>query len=81
MQDFLVAIGLVLAIEGLVFAAVPRTAKRLAASALDAPDSSSCSHESIHEAASALAAPEGMLRIAGVICAVLGVLIVWLVRG
>ena len=37
MQDFLVAIGLVLAIEGLVVAAVPRTAKRFAASALEAP--------------------------------------------
>ena len=61
MQDFLVAIGLVLAIEGLIFAAIPRTAKRLAASALEAP--------------------EGTLRIAGVICALLGVLIVWLVRG
>jgi uncharacterized protein YjeT (DUF2065 family) len=61
MRDFIVAIGLVLAIEGLVFAAVPRAAKRLAASALEAP--------------------EATLRITGVVCAVLGVLIVWLVRG
>jgi uncharacterized protein YjeT (DUF2065 family) len=61
MQDFLVAIGLVLAIEGLIFAAVPRTAKRLAASTLEAP--------------------EGVLRIAGVVSAVLGVIIVWSIRG
>jgi uncharacterized protein len=61
MRDFLVAIGLVLAIEGLIFAAIPGTAKRLAASALEAPD--------------------GALRIAGVVSAVLGVLIVWLIRG
>jgi uncharacterized protein YjeT (DUF2065 family) len=60
-SDFLVAIGLVLAIEGLIFAAIPGTAKRLAASALEAP--------------------EGTLRIAGVACALLGVLIVWSVRG
>jgi len=61
MRDFLVAIGLVLAIEGLMFAALPGTAKRLAASALEAPD--------------------GALRIAGVLSALLGVLIVWSIRG
>lgn len=61
MRDLVVAIGLMLALEGLVFAAVPGTAKRLAESAL--------------------AAPEGMLRITGVVCAVVGVLIVWSVRG
>jgi len=61
MADLVVAIGLVLVIEGLVFAAVPRTAKRIAASALEAP--------------------EGALRISGIVCAILGVLIVWLVRG
>jgi uncharacterized protein YjeT (DUF2065 family) len=61
MSDFMVAIGLVLAIEGLVFAAFPGAAKRLAANALQTPDSS--------------------LRIAGVVSAVLGVTIVWLVRG
>ena len=60
MRDLVVALGLMLAIEGLVFAAVPGTAKRLAESAL--------------------AAPEGLLRITGVLCAALGVLIVWLVR-
>ena len=61
MADFVVAIGLVLVIEGLVFAAVPHLAKRLAASALEAPETA--------------------LRMSGVVCAILGVLIVWLVRG
>ena len=35
MSEFVVAIGLVLVIEGLLFAAFPRAAKRLAASALE----------------------------------------------
>jgi uncharacterized protein YjeT (DUF2065 family) len=61
MQDFLVAIGLVLAIEGLIFAALPGAAKRLAATALETP--------------------EGSLRIAGIVSALLGVLVIWLVRG
>jgi uncharacterized protein YjeT (DUF2065 family) len=61
MQDFLVAIGLVLAVEGLIFAALPTAAKRLAAAALETP--------------------EGQLRIAGIISALLGVLVIWLVRG
>jgi len=56
-----VAIGLVLAIEGLIFAAVPGVAKRLAATALETP--------------------EGSLRIAGIVSALLGVLLIWLVRG
>jgi len=61
MRDFLVAIGLVLAIEGLIFAALPGVAKRLAASALEAP--------------------EGSLRIAGIVSALLGVVMIWFVRG
>jgi uncharacterized protein YjeT (DUF2065 family) len=61
MSEFVVAIGLVLAIEGLTFAAFPGVAKRLATSALETP--------------------EGTLRIAGVASAILGVLLVWLVRG
>jgi uncharacterized protein YjeT (DUF2065 family) len=40
MADLVVAIGLVLVIEGLVFAAIPGTAKRLAASALETPEGS-----------------------------------------
>ena len=61
MAQFLVAIGLVLVIEGLLFAAFPRMAKRLAASALESPDMS--------------------LRVAGIASAVLGVVLIWLVRG
>ena len=61
MSDFVVAIGLVLAIEGLIFAAFPQAAKRLAANAL--------------------ASPDGSLRIAGVVAAILGVALIWLVRG
>lgn len=61
MSDFIVAIGLVLAIEGLVFAAFPVAAKRLAANALETPDV--------------------LLRIAGVVSASVGVLIVWMIRG
>ena len=61
MSDFVVAIGLVLAIEGLIFAAFPGAAKRLAANALESPENS--------------------LRIAGVVSAILGIIIVWLVRG
>lgn len=61
MSDFIVAIGMVLAIEGLIFAAFPRTAKRLAANALESPENS--------------------LRIAGVVSAFLGVLLIWLMRG
>ena len=61
MSDFVVAIGLVLAIEGLIFAAFPRAAKILAANALESPESS--------------------LRFAGVVSAVVGIFVVWLVRG
>jgi uncharacterized protein YjeT (DUF2065 family) len=38
MSDFIVAIGLVLVIEGLIFAAFPKAAKRLAENALAAPE-------------------------------------------
>jgi uncharacterized protein YjeT (DUF2065 family) len=61
MTDFLVALGLVFVIEGLVFAALPGTAKRAMASMLETPDPT--------------------LRAVGVVSAVLGVLIIWLVRG
>ena len=61
MAQFIVAIGLVLVIEGLFFAAFPGAAKRLAATALDSPETS--------------------LRIAGIVSAVLGVILIWLVRG
>ncbi|MGA3308866.1 MAG: DUF2065 domain-containing protein [Xanthobacteraceae bacterium] len=60
MSDFLAAIGLFFAIEGIVLAALPLGAKRAMAAALDMPDS--------------------RLRIAGLVSALVGVLIVWLVR-
>jgi uncharacterized protein len=61
MSEFLVAIGLVLVIEGLVFAGFPAVAKRLATSALESPDMS--------------------LRIAGILSAVICLVLIWLVRG
>jgi uncharacterized protein len=61
MSEFIVAIGLVLVIEGLVFAGFPAAAKRLAASAVESPEMS--------------------LRIAGIGSAVIGLLLIWLVRG
>jgi hypothetical protein len=51
----------VLVIEGLIFAAFPGAAKRMAASAL--------------------ATPEASLRTAGVVSALIGVVVVWLMRG
>ncbi len=61
MGEFVVALGLVFVIEGLIFAAFPGLAKRLAASALESPDTS--------------------LRIAGIVSAILGVVLIWLIRG
>jgi uncharacterized protein YjeT (DUF2065 family) len=61
MAEFIVAIGLVLVIEGLLFAAFPRAAKRLAASALESPEMS--------------------LRVAGIISAALGIVLIWFMRG
>jgi uncharacterized protein YjeT (DUF2065 family) len=61
MSDFLVALGLVLVFEGLVFAASPGGAKRAMANVLETPDPT--------------------LRVIGLVSAVLGVFVVWLVRG
>ncbi len=61
MAEFIVAIGLVFVIEGLIFAAFPRAAKRLAASAIESPETS--------------------LRVAGIVSAVFGVVLIWLMRG
>jgi uncharacterized protein len=60
MSDLVAAIGLVFAIEGIIFAAFPLSAKRAMTAALDIPD--------------------GRLRITGLAAAIVGVLIVWLVR-
>jgi uncharacterized protein YjeT (DUF2065 family) len=61
MSDFIVAIGMVLAIEGILFAAIPGTAKRMAAHAAESPELS--------------------LRTAGLISALIGVVLIWLIRG
>jgi uncharacterized protein YjeT (DUF2065 family) len=61
MSDFIVALGLVFVIEGLIFAASPSAAKKAMASVLETPD--------------------GPLRVVGVASAVVGVILVWLVRG
>ncbi len=60
MSDFLAAIGLFFAIEGVLFAAFPLSAKRALAAAFDMPDA--------------------RLRIVGLVSALVGVVIVWLVR-
>ena len=61
MADFVVALGLVLVIEGLTFAAFPGPAKRALAAVTETSD--------------------GSLRLAGLVSAVLGVLVVWALRG
>jgi uncharacterized protein YjeT (DUF2065 family) len=60
-DDLLVAVGLVLVIEGVVYGGFPALAKRLAVEVLSMP--------------------ENRLRTAGMIAMVVGVAIVWLVRG
>lgn len=61
MADFIVALGLVLVIEGLMFAVSPSAAKNAMAHVLETP--------------------EGPLRVVGIASAVLGVIVVWFVRG
>jgi len=61
MSDFIVALGLVFVIEGLIFAVSPSAAKNAMAHVLETPD--------------------GPLRIVGIVSAVLGVALVWFVRG
>ena len=61
MADFLIAIGLVLVIEGLILAAGPAHAKRVITAILETPD--------------------GTLRAMGLGTAVVGLFLVWLVRG
>jgi uncharacterized protein YjeT (DUF2065 family) len=61
MRDFLVAVGLVFVLEGIVFAAFPEMAKRAMESVLHLPDQ--------------------MLRLVGIISAVIGVALVWIIRG
>ncbi len=61
MSDFLVALGLVFVIEGIVFAAFPDAAKRAVTAMLETPDT--------------------VLRVVGLASAVLGLALVWLIRG
>jgi len=61
MSDFIVALGLVFVIEGLVFCAFPATAKR--------------AMESVQQT------QDGSLRIVGIVSAVLGLLLIWAIRG
>jgi uncharacterized protein YjeT (DUF2065 family) len=61
MGDLVVALGLVLVIEGLTFAAFPGVAKR----ALEMM----------------LATPETSLRLTGLASAVIGLALVWIMRG
>jgi uncharacterized protein YjeT (DUF2065 family) len=61
MADFIVALGLVFVIEGLIFAVSPQSAKNAMAHVLETAD--------------------GPLRVVGIVSAVLGVIMVWFVRG
>ena len=61
MSDFLIALGLVFAIEGMAFAAFPATVKRAMTHVMETPDAA--------------------LRIVGIASALLGVGLIWLVRG
>ena len=61
MLDFLVALGLLFAIEGLLFAAFPGVTKRAMAHVIEAPDSA--------------------LRVVGIVSAVIGIVLIWAVRG
>lgn len=61
MSDFVVALGLVFVLEGLLFAAFPDWTKRAMTSVIEAPDA--------------------WLRIVGIASAVIGVVVIWVVRG
>ena len=61
MSDLLVAIGLVFAIEGILFAAFPAMVRRAMLHVVETPDAT--------------------LRLVGIGSAVIGVILVWLVRG
>ena len=61
MYDLIVALGLVLVIEGLMLAAVPGAVRRATEAIAQTPDTP--------------------LRLAGLVGAIVGLVIVWLVRG
>jgi len=61
MSDFVVALGLVLVIEGLLFLALPGMARQAMAQMMEAPP--------------------GALRITGLVSALIGLAVIWLIRG
>ncbi len=61
MLDFVVALGLVFVLEGLVFAAFPEQAKRAMENVVQTPST--------------------MLRMVGLASAILGLVLIWLIRG
>jgi len=61
MSDFIVALGLVFVIEGLIFAVSPASAKNAMAHVLETADQP--------------------LRVVGIVSAIVGVILVWFVRG
>ncbi|MGP9821448.1 DUF2065 domain-containing protein [Salinarimonas sp. NSM] len=61
MTDLVVALGLVLAVEGLLFAAFPEGVKRAMIAAAETP--------------------ADRMRLVGIASAIVGVAIVWLIRG
>jgi uncharacterized protein YjeT (DUF2065 family) len=61
MSDFVVALGLVFVIEGIVFAAFPELAKRAVGAVMETPEST--------------------LRTIGLFSALIGLIVVWVVRG
>lgn len=61
MTDFLVALGLLCVLEGVLLAAMPGVAKRAMINAAESPDAT--------------------LRVVGLVSAVIGLALVWLVRG
>ncbi|KAA5603196.1 DUF2065 domain-containing protein [Blastochloris sulfoviridis] len=61
MADFIVAFGLLLAMEGLLYAAAPDLARRAVVSILQTPDP--------------------VLRVGGLVAAIAGVVLIWMVRG
>lgn len=60
MVDFFAALGLLLALEGIVFAAFPKAAQRM-----------------LNEAAQS---PTQRMRRVGIISAIIGIVIIWIVR-
>lgn len=61
MTDFIVGVGVLLVIEGLLMAGAPRWMRAAMASVI--------------------AAPDGLLRKVGFVSAVIGLVVIWLVRG